>query len=154
MTNEQKTIQHAITVRDSLRDLAVMSSCNERELHRMADRVDVIAKEIGMTALTLKAAGANAPAFRRQGENFVEYQTRCLMSTTDEVKEISWNELPAQFRPENFDWSAEASIAFKQYNRDNSIYYYARPRESFFKSEAFELARAANCTKLLMEDMS
>ena len=56
-TAAQRTLKHAMNVRDGLRDLAVMSSVNEVELHRMADRVDAIAKQIGLAALTLKAAG-------------------------------------------------------------------------------------------------
>lgn len=43
---------------------------------------------------------------------------------------------------------------FKQWCVLNNVYYYGRPRESFFRSEAFELASAAGCTKLLLEDMS
>jgi hypothetical protein len=43
---------------------------------------------------------------------------------------------------------------FKQYCRLEGIYYYSRPREKFFTSEALELAAAAGCTKVLLEDLS
>jgi hypothetical protein len=49
----------AIAARDLLRGLACRDSLFEYEMHAMANRVDEIAKEIGMTALTLKAARAN-----------------------------------------------------------------------------------------------
>jgi hypothetical protein len=49
----------AIAARDLLRGLACRDSSLEYEMHLMANRVDEIAKEIGMTALTLKAARAH-----------------------------------------------------------------------------------------------
>jgi uncharacterized protein YidB (DUF937 family) len=50
---EQNKMTQAIGIRDGLRDLAVMHSVNEIELHKMADRIDQIAKQIGISALTL-----------------------------------------------------------------------------------------------------
>jgi hypothetical protein len=43
---------------------------------------------------------------------------------------------------------------FKAYCAEHRILYYARPRESFFVSEAYEMARLAGCDKVLLEDMS
>ncbi len=54
-TVEQRVLRHAINTRDAVRDLAVMKSTYEYELHKMADRLDIIAKQIGLEALTLKA---------------------------------------------------------------------------------------------------
>ncbi len=68
-------------------------------------------------------------------------------------------DLPEKFRPESIyrlpnDEFKIRSQEFKNYLQENKIYYYARPRETFFKFEAFELADAAGCSKLLLEDMS
>jgi hypothetical protein len=69
---------------------------------------------------------------------------------------IGESALPAKFWAENFyrNASPELTAEFKAYNKANGIYYYARPREDFHSWEAYELAKAAGCSKLLMEDMS
>jgi hypothetical protein len=83
----------------------------------------------------------------------------CELHKFDDITVIRDEDLPFQFRYENAyvgddnEFTARAN-AFKAYCAANSIFYYARPRERFFKYEAFELCAAANCTKLLMEDMS
>lgn len=67
------------------------------------------------------------------------------------------HDLPTKFQAAQMyaapDFDA-ASAEFRQWCESNSVFYYARPRESFFRSEAFDLAAAADCTKLLLEDMS
>ena len=211
LSDAQFQIKHAISVRDGLRDLAVMKSCFEVELHRMADRVDAIAKQIGLQAITLKAAGiapAAAPAREADLSDAIAitkaaaavikipaaaieaseslradvlahrssiimpheatedcqhagciylatHGKYCTLHQNDDITVINDSDLPEQFRYENaYPTSDEKVAAFKAYCTANSIFYYARPRESFFKHEAFELARAAGCTKLLMEDLS
>lgn len=81
-----------------------------------------------------------------------------------EIKVILDAELPEQFQASNmyrvFGTAAEDATveafkrAFKRYCTANHIFYYARPHESFFQSEAIELAAAAGCTAVLLEDMS
>ena len=44
--------------------------------------------------------------------------------------------------------------ALKEYCANHSIFYYARPRESFFMSKACALAEKAGCKCVLVEDMS
>lgn len=51
------------------------------------------------------------------------------------------------------DWQ-EACRIFNEWCAKHGIYYYARPRESFFMNEAYELAFAANCPYLIVEDLS
>jgi hypothetical protein len=67
------------------------------------------------------------------------------------------HDLPAKFQASAMysapDFDA-ATAEFKQWCESNGVFYYARPRESFFRSEAYRLAVAAGCTKLLLEDMS
>jgi hypothetical protein len=58
MTTAQHEMAIAMAARDLVRSLAARKSGYEYELHKMADRLDAIAKEIGMTALTLVAAKA------------------------------------------------------------------------------------------------
>lgn len=48
-------MKRAIDARDQVRNLAATNSTWESELHKMADRLDVIAKQIGLAALTLKS---------------------------------------------------------------------------------------------------
>jgi len=44
---------------------------------------------------------------------------------------------------------------FQAWMKDNpDVYYYARPKEDFFESEAYRLAEKAGKTKLILEDMS
>ena len=65
--------------------------------------------------------------------------------------------LPEQFRASAMYTAADfdtRAAEFKQWCADNSVFYYCRPRESFFTSEGIELATAAGATKLLLEDLS
>jgi hypothetical protein len=81
------------------------------------------------------------------------------MTTTD-ITEIGDADLPAHLR----SGPVYAAICkgdpnglveqFKAYCSANRILYYARPRETFFVSEAYEMARLAGCDKILLEDMS
>lgn len=49
----------------------------------------------------------------------------------------------------------EANVAkFKAFCEAKKIYYYARPRESFFMYEAMELAKAAGAEFIILEDLS
>jgi hypothetical protein len=73
------------------------------------------------------------------------------------VEEIPEQEIPEQFRYPIVYMAtdiAAASAAFMLWCRENKVYYYARPRESFYRHEAEELAIAAGCTRLILEDMS
>jgi hypothetical protein len=50
----KQKMQELMAARDTVRDLAVKNSTYEYDLHKMADRLDAIAKQIGIAALTLK----------------------------------------------------------------------------------------------------
>jgi hypothetical protein len=65
-------------------------------------------------------------------------------------------DLPEQFRAHAmYALGTHAPVqAFRDYCRANRIYYYARPRETFYRTEAFQLAERAGCDKLLLEDLS
>jgi hypothetical protein len=83
----------------------------------------------------------------------------CARHEFDDITVIRDEDLPARFQYENAYCGTDDELtaradAFKAYCAANSIFYYARPREKFFKWQAFELCAKANCTKLLMEDMS
>jgi hypothetical protein len=83
----------------------------------------------------------------------------CELHKFDDITVINDDDLPAQFRYENAYSGTDAerdakADAFKAYCKANSIYYYARSKEHFFKWQAFELCQEAGCTKLLMEDLS
>ena len=76
-----------------------------------------------------------------------------------EVTIVTDSDLPEQFRAANFYSLPEAELdkrsdEFVAWCKANRVYYYARPREAFFRWEAFELAEKDGCEKLLMEDMS
>ena len=43
---------------------------------------------------------------------------------------------------------------YQEWLKANNVYHYSRPREDFFRFEAYELAEAAGCDKLIMEDLS
>ncbi len=43
---------------------------------------------------------------------------------------------------------------FRVWLKENNIYYYGKPHDSFFKLEAYDLAKAAGCDKLILEDLS
>jgi len=69
------------------------------------------------------------------------------------LREITNADLPEAFR--TYDgYSPEKVLRFREWCRANRVFYYARPKENFFPSEARELAIAAGCDKLLLEDMS
>ena len=51
-------------------------------------------------------------------------------------------------------WNEEGAEAFKRFTAERGITFYARPREGFFKFEAYELAEAEGNTYLIMEDLS
>lgn len=51
-------------------------------------------------------------------------------------------------------YSKAGTAAFKAWCAKNSVYYYGRPRESFFNWEAIDLAEKANASYVIMEDMS
>ncbi len=77
-----------------------------------------------------------------------------------EISVITDANIPEQFQPAAL-YRAMGSDAgrtlveqFKHWCEENKVFYYARPRDSFRRWEAEELARAAGCTKLLMEDLS
>lgn len=73
------------------------------------------------------------------------------------VQAISDRYLPEEFQVANMyrgGLTDEKVARFKQWCTDNRVYYYARPAEKFFESEAYELAWAAGCDKLIMENMS
>lgn len=48
----------------------------------------------------------------------------------------------------------EQCVVFRAFCEENNIHYYARPREDFFAYEGWEEARKAECTGLVMEDLS
>lgn len=76
------------------------------------------------------------------------------------IREIRETELPEQFQSDamyaitNDDERKEAIAAFKSYCKSNGIFYYARVREDFFPWEARDLAIAAGCTSMILEDLS
>jgi hypothetical protein len=76
------------------------------------------------------------------------------MPSTSEVTEIANSSLPVEFqgypRTDFEGWSRR----FRQWCKETSTFYYARPHESFSQNEAYRLAAAAGCSRLLMEDMS
>lgn len=73
------------------------------------------------------------------------------------VKILGDEDLPAEFRYPAIYQAPDfekACADFRAYCEANHILYYARPRETFFMHEAFELAVEAGCTSLILEDMS
>ncbi len=76
---------------------------------------------------------------------------------TFNIETINEDQIPVEFRPENIYASEnfeQAAAKFREWLKANSVFYYARPREDFYMFEAYELAHAAGCSKLLLEDMS
>jgi hypothetical protein len=67
LTIAADSMKQAMQLRDGLRSFAAANHGQvEYDCHKMADRMDAIAKEIGIAALTLKAAGALAPARQQE----------------------------------------------------------------------------------------
>lgn len=72
----------------------------------------------------------------------------------DDVKEVMHDEIPMEFLSVEIYRNKELQSRFRRWMKENGIYYYARPREEFFPSDARELAAESGCRRVLMEDMS
>lgn len=73
----------------------------------------------------------------------------------DAIQELYWYDLPQDLQ--EYPTKDEAPAfreRFEAWLTANDAYYYARPRESFILREAYDLARAAGNTRVLLEDMS
>jgi hypothetical protein len=99
--------------------------------------------------------------FRTSGVTRADVEHMDIRSKIEKITVINDDQLPerfqyaAMYRWPQTDDEVEANVgAFRAYCAENSIFYYARSREHFFRYEAFELCAKANCTKLLMEDLS
>lgn len=77
-----------------------------------------------------------------------------MASEITSIEEITWKQVPIRFQAPMFRFTDRECAAFAKWCRDNSVYYYARPRESFFIWQGYELAQQASCRKILLEDMS
>jgi hypothetical protein len=76
-----------------------------------------------------------------------------------EIVILTEAQIPAKFQPQNMyplphDRFVERSAEFRAWLEETATFYYAHPAEDFFEHEAFELAAAAGCVALIMENMS
>jgi hypothetical protein len=65
-------------------------------------------------------------------------------------------ELPEEFQHPEHDTEAnfkERVDRFKQWCIDNKVFHYARPKDKFVRSEAFQLAEKAGCNKIILEEL-
>lgn len=51
-------------------------------------------------------------------------------------------------------YSDEGIALFKEWCKAHGVFYYGRPREDFFEFEAYQLAEAADCSYIILDDMS
>jgi hypothetical protein len=80
------------------------------------------------------------------------------MLTIYDVRNLLAAERPEQFTSTEIYADTPAGEAlraqFRQWCKDERVYYYARPRESFSLYEGRKLAAAAGCDRLWPEDLS
>jgi hypothetical protein len=73
----------------------------------------------------------------------------------EEVEEIKWSDIPARFSDFGEIYQDESlRQEFIAWLDAEGIFYYARPRESFYLFEARELTAKAGKVRVLMEDLS
>lgn len=76
---------------------------------------------------------------------------------TAKIQVLTESDLPYEFQyPQCYtapDFEGRAK-RYQEWLKANNVYHYGRPHEQFYNFEAFELADAAGCTKLIMEDLS
>lgn len=106
-----------------------------------------------------EAATTAASAFSHCAGSDGKVSTLCSARRQFVPTLISEASLPEEFRSENMFGGTEEefkarSARFRAYCAANGIFYYGRPRESFSKWEAWQLAKQAGATKLLLDDLS
>jgi hypothetical protein len=75
----------------------------------------------------------------------------------EKIKLLKESDLPYEFQYPQCYTAPDFEGRTKRYQAwlsENKVYHYGRPKEDFFRYEAYELAEAAGCTSLIMEDLS
>lgn len=67
-----------------------------------------------------------------------------------EVIEMPYEEIYGNVAP----YTGEGCALLRRWLKQNGVTYYARPKEDFYKSEAYRQARVDGNTKLILDNLS